>query len=119
MGADDIRSCKDFHGNRSLTLLAICNAKYVFWWMSDIYCGATHDARIWRNSNLFRDICSGVFPPEGAQVQVLGIKLRPCVTADAVFAANGIIVRPLTSKYGLSLHCVECTPQVTEQGLSL
>jgi hypothetical protein len=52
MGAHDSLAFKDFHGNFSLTMLGMVNARYLFFWISDFWAGATHDTRCWSSSTI-------------------------------------------------------------------
>ena len=97
MGGDDKLAFKDFHDNLSLTLLAIVNARYEFWWVSDIYAGATHDARIWRASGLASLVGEGPFPPKDATFSLLCKILRFYILGDSAFSGTDFILKPLTA----------------------
>jgi hypothetical protein len=86
MGSDDELAFKYFHDNLSLTLLAIVNARYEFWWVSDIYAGATHDSRIWRASNLASLVGEGVFPPNDTAVSLLCQLIQFFILFPTVYA---------------------------------
>jgi len=97
MGGDDEGAFKDFHGNRSLTMLGICDARYRFWWISNFWCGTTHDVRIWRNSSLLKRIVAGTFPPQSVSMRVLTVMLTCCIVVDGAFTGSRVLIKPLTS----------------------
>ncbi len=93
----DMHAFKEFHDNLSLTLLAIVNARYELWWVSDIYPGATHDSRIWRASNLASLVAEGVFPPNDAAFSLLFQLIRFFVVGDSAFAGTDFVLKPMTA----------------------
>jgi hypothetical protein len=103
MGSDDELAFKDFHDNLSLTLLAIVNARYEFWWVSDIYAGATHDSRIWRASNLASLVAEGVFPPNDAAFSLLCQLIRFFIVGDSAFAGTDFVLKPMTAAQALKI----------------
>jgi hypothetical protein len=101
MGGDDELAFKDFHDNLSLTLLGIVDARYQFWWVSDIYAGATHDSRIWRASLLKAMVDRGDFPPSEATCSLLATQIRAYILGDSAFSGTDFILKPLTAAAAL------------------
>ena len=94
MGNDDLYSYKDFHGNKSLTMLAIVNVKYKFWLVSDFFAGATHDGRIWNRSGLKDLLDSELFPFQSSRFKLMGTWYSAYIMTDSAFAKSRYFCKP-------------------------
>jgi hypothetical protein len=94
MGNDDLYSYKDFHGNKSLTMLAIVNVKYKFWWVSDFFAGATHDGRIWNRSGLKDLLDNELFPFQSSRFKLMGTWYSAYIMTDSAFAKSRYFCKP-------------------------
>jgi hypothetical protein len=70
----------DRHGNHSINLSAICGPDGLFYWLSCSMPGSVHDARVFKESQLFQELLNQrVFPPNSV---LLGDSAYPLLVCN-------------------------------------
>jgi hypothetical protein len=105
-GANDKANATNFHGSRSLSILALADNAYMFRWMSDARDGVTTDGRIWATTSFKRrQMDPSAWPPRFADGRAPCVKLPgdgglvfPHIAVDAAFGGTRNTTRPFPRK---------------------
>ena len=93
-----LESCKEFHNFKnfySIVLMAMVDSKYRFVWGSCGFLGNSHDAIIFKSTNLWDALQNGLLPNIA---KVIGeVSVPPLIVGDSAFPLQSWLMKPYTN----------------------
>jgi hypothetical protein len=92
-------------GHRSLNIVAVCNIRLLFMWVSLAHAGCNTDGRVFADSEFRQVMHSGNWLPQREDrhcVPCEGNLVEPFLVGDAAFPASPTLVKP----YSGSVMCM-------------
>ena len=93
-----LESCKEFHNFKnfySIVLMAMVDSKYRFVWGSSGFLGNSHDAIIFKSTNLWDALQNGLLPNIA---KVVGeVSVPPLIVGDSAFPLQSWLMKPYTN----------------------
>ena len=93
-----LEACKEYHNFKnfySVVLMAMVDSNYRFVWGSCGYPGNSHDAIIFKSTNLWNSIHDGLLPSIGKSVGEVNVP--PLIIADSAFPLRTWLMKPYTN----------------------
>ena len=93
-----LEACKEYHNFKnfySIVLMAMVDSHSRFVWGSCGYPGNSHDAIIFRSTNLWNSIQDGLLPNVGKAVGAVNVP--PLIIADSAFPLRTWLMKPYTN----------------------
>ena len=93
-----LESCKEYHNFKyfySIVLMALVDSHYRFVWVSCGFPGNSHDALVFKSTDLWRRIQGGYIPQMGKSID--DVIVPPVIVGDSAFPLCTWLMKPFTN----------------------